>query len=166
MIEEAGVVAAVHGELAEVASRRRSVCGNCEVNGACGTSLLERYFGRRQFLLTVYNPIGARPGDSVIVGVPEQALLTASFAAYMVPLMTMIAGGIVGDLAAGLLGPDFARGLSVLGGAAGLVVGFGWLGRFSRAREKDDRYRAVILRRSASIGHPVVTLQQDVQGKH
>ena len=67
MIEQDGTVLAVHGELAEVQCRRQSTCGGCSVNGACGTSLLERFFGRRQLILTVRNPVAARPGETVVV---------------------------------------------------------------------------------------------------
>ncbi len=166
MIEELGTVVAVHGELAEVESRRRSACGSCEVSGACGTSLLERFFGRRRLLLTVHNPIGARPGDRVVVGIPEQALLSASFAAYMVPLLAMLGGGIAGGMLAGGLAPQHGDGLSILGGAAGLASALLWLGRFSRARADDDRYRAVILRQGISTGLAVAVPGPSLQDRH
>lgn len=155
MIEETGVVVAVHGDLAEIESRRKTACGNCTANGDCGTSLLERYFGRRPLLLTVNNRIGAGPGESVVIGVPEQSLLALSFAAYVVPLVTMIAGGIAGSLLAPIAAPGFAREVSLGAGVLGLAAGLGWLGRFSRARESDERYRPVILRRSVSGGFEV-----------
>ena len=148
MIEELGVVVAVRGELAEVESQRRSACGACSVNGTCGTSLLDRFFGRKQLILTVRNPIKAEPGDAVVVGVPESALLEASFAAYVVPLLAMIVGGMGGAYLAVLLIPEFQQGLSVLGGGLGIVLGLWWLARFSTRRGLlDERYQPVILRR-------------------
>lgn len=155
MIEETGIVLAVHGDLAEVESRRRSACGSCIAKGGCGTSLLERHFGRRPLVLTVYNPIGARPGDSVVIGVPEQSLLALSFAAYVVPLVAMIGGGIAGNLLAPIAVPGYESAMSLFGGILGLALGLGWLGRFSRARESDERYRPAILRRSAADGPEV-----------
>ena len=152
MIEETGVVVAVHGDFAEIESNRRSACGSCTANGGCGTSLLERYFGRRPLLLTVYNRIGASPGESVVIGVPEQSLLALCFATYVVPLVAMIAGAIVGSSLAPVAAPGYEREFSLGAGALGLTVGLGWLARFSRARESDGRYRPVILRRSASGG--------------
>jgi len=152
VIEETGVVVAVHGDLAEIESRRQSACGSCAANGGCGTSLLERHFGRRPLVLTVYNQIGASPGESVVIGVPEQSLLMLSLAAYVVPLVTMIAGAIAGSLFASIAAPGSDRELSLAAGVIGLAVGLGWLGRFSRARESDARYRPVVLRRSASGG--------------
>jgi sigma-E factor negative regulatory protein RseC len=157
MIEETGVVLAVRGPLAEVVSQRRGACGACSVNGACGTSLLERFFGRKQLILTVRNPVEAKPGDPVVVGIPEDALLQASAAAYLVPLLTMLAGGIGGAHVAGLLAPGLIDGLSVLGGGVGMGTGLWWLSRFSRSRGRDDRYQAVILRREVS-GATSVTL--------
>lgn len=155
MIEETGTVIAARGDLAEVECQRHSTCGACAANGACGTSLLERHFGRRQILLTVHNPLGARPGDQVVVGVPEGALLSASVAAYLVPLLAMVAGALAGA-GAGESWPDSAALIQVLGAAAGLAAGLMWLARFSRARGRDPRYRAVILRRS--LGPQPVTL--------
>ena len=147
MIEETGIVVAVRGELAEVETMRRSACAGCSVNGACGTSLLERILGRKQLILTASNRIGARPGESVVLGVPEAALLEAAFAAYLIPIIAMIAGGIVAEHRAETLAPGFSPGLSVVGGAAGLAAGLWWLARFSANRSGDERYRPVILKR-------------------
>jgi sigma-E factor negative regulatory protein RseC len=157
MIEESGRVLAVRGELAEVESQRRSACGGCAATSSCGTSLLERYFGRRRLILEAHNPIGAEPGDSVVVGVPEDTVVGAAFAAYLVPLAALIAGGILGSALAGVIAPGAVQGLSILGGAAGFAAALWWLGRFSRARAADARYRAVILRQQpgAAVSVPI-----------
>lgn len=147
MIEEAAVVVAVRGDLVQVEGRRRGPCGGCSASGACATPLLAHYFGRKPALLTAHNPIGAGLGESVVVGVPESALLEASCATYLAPLLAMIGGGVGGDFLAGLVDPAHAQGLSALGGIGGLVAGLWWLARFSRARATAGRYRAVILRR-------------------
>jgi sigma-E factor negative regulatory protein RseC len=147
VIEQDGIVIAVHDDLAEVEGRRQSMCGGCAANGACGTSLIERFFGRRQPILTARNPIGAHPGDVVVVGMPESALVGAAIAVYLVPLLTMIAGAIGGDHIASVVVPEFTRGVGVLGGMLGLAFGLWWLARFSRSRGGDARYQAVILRR-------------------
>jgi sigma-E factor negative regulatory protein RseC len=155
VIEETGLVTAVSGDLAEVECERRSACGSCSANGACGTSLLERVFGRRQQILAVSNPVGAVLGDRVIVGIPEAAMLEAAFAAYLVPLVAMMAGGVCAEWLAGHLLPGWADGISVLGGLLGLAAGIWWLAGFSNRRRSDERYRAVILRRSPGSSIPV-----------
>jgi sigma-E factor negative regulatory protein RseC len=150
MIEETGVVVALSGGLADVETRRQGACGSCSANGACGTSLLARYLGRRPLVLRALNRAGAAPGDSVIVGVPEEGLVTASLAAYLVPLLGLMAGGALGQSWGEGLGAG--AGGSILGALLGLGLGLGWLSRFNRAHAQDPRYQAVVLRR---VGDPV-----------
>jgi sigma-E factor negative regulatory protein RseC len=148
MIEETGIVVAVAGDVAEVQTRRQGACGSCSANGACGTSLLAQYLGRKPLLLRALNRAGAAPGDTVVVGVPEGGLMHASVAAYLVPLLGLMAGGIAGP---GIF-PAGGEGASALGALAGLALGFGWFGRFARAHGQDPRYRAIVLRRVPGLG--------------
>lgn len=148
MIEENGVVVSVDGELAEVETQRQGSCGSCSANGACGTSLVARYLGRRPLHLRARNRAGAGPGDRVVVGVPEDGLVIASLATYLVPVLGLIAGGIAG---AGFF-PAASEVASTLGGFAGLGLGLLWLGRYGRAHAQDPRYMAVVLRRVSGLG--------------
>jgi len=148
MIEETGVVLAAHGDLAEVECQRQSTCGSCGVSGACGTSLLERYFGRRQRVLTAENAVGAQAGDRVVVGVPEAALLTVAFAAYLVPLLGLIGGALLGGWLVEQMAGAGGNGPEMIGAAAGLAGGLLWLRRFGQAHTENPRYRPVILRRA------------------
>ena len=147
MIEEEGSVTSVSGGLAQVACVRRTACGACSAQGACGTSLLERHFGRKPLALTAANAIGARPGDRVILGVPEGALVQAALGAYLVPLLAMILAALGSVWLAGLLAPAWSEGQSFAGGMAGLGLGLWWSARFGARRAGDPRFRAVILRR-------------------
>lgn len=166
MIEEIGVVISAQGDMAEVEGQRRSTCGGCAVNGACGTSLIARYFGRRRSLLQAHNAIGAEPGDHVVFGLPEGALLEASFVAYLVPLLAMIGGAILGDYLAGLWAPAYAQGISVLSGFGALAVALVWLRTFGRTKALDQRYRPRILRRVGQVGLAVTFPTLDPSGKH
>ena len=103
MIEENGIIVAVAGDRAEVLTRRRSSCGSCHASGACGTSLLDRLLGRREVRLDALNPTDAGPGDEVVVGVPEEGILIGSFVAYILPLVGLILGAILGEAVAGSL---------------------------------------------------------------
>lgn len=141
--------------MAEVEGQRRSTCGGCAVNGACGTSLIARYFGRRRSLLMAHNAIGAEPGDHVVFGLPEGMLLEASFVAYLVPLLAMMGGAILGDYLAGLWAPAYAQGISVLSGFGALAVALVWLRGFGRAKALDNSYRPRILRRVGQGGRVV-----------
>lgn len=148
MIEETGVVVAVAGDLVEVETRRQGACGSCSATGACGTSLLARYLGRKPLVLRALNRAGAAPGDTVIVGVPEDGLVSASLAAYLVPLLGLMAGGMAGQA----LLPAGGDAATTLGGLAGLALGLVWFGRFGRLHTQDPRYLAVVLRRISGPG--------------
>lgn len=151
MIEETGVVLVAQGDLAEVECRRQSTCSACGLVGGCGTSLLERYFGRRQPILTAHNALGARAGDPVVVGIPEAALLTAAFAAYLAPLLALLGGALLAGWLAGAMAVTATNGAELLGGVVGLALGLLWLRQFGRKQGEDPRYRPVILRRAVPL---------------
>jgi sigma-E factor negative regulatory protein RseC len=159
MIEETGVVVAVAGGVVEVETRRQGACGSCSASGACGTSLVARYMGRRPLRLRALNNAGATQGETVIVGVPEDGLVSASLAAYLVPLLGLMAGGALGQ------GLGIGEGASILGALTGLGLGLGWLRYFGRAHAQDLRYQAVVLRRvggGPAIPFPVA-IEESIQ---
>jgi sigma-E factor negative regulatory protein RseC len=147
VIEESGTVLTVSGALAEVACERRSACGACSVRSGCGTSLLNQLFGRRSRLLEARNPLGARPGDRVVVGIREDALVRAALSAYLAPLLAMILGAVAGEWLSSHAWPEWGEGLSILGGAAGLATGLWGAAVLSARRAGDAGYQATILRR-------------------
>lgn len=147
MIEEEGQVLALQGGLAEVVCRRRSSCGNCTVNGACGTSLLERWLGRHPLHIQADNAIGARPGEQVVVGVPAASLPLAAAIVYLLPLLTLFLGGLVGSWWGGLNPTTGMDGPALTGGIGGLGLGIWLSARFNAQHAQDPRFRAIILRR-------------------
>lgn len=146
MIEESAQVVATEGDFAWVETQRQSTCGACAANHACGTAVLSKVLGQRHTRVRALNPEGARVGDRVVVGLDEAALLRGSMAVYAVPLLTLLAGSIVGSLLAKqwlLAGEAMSVGL----GIAGLVAGLVWLKGFTRRIRSDNRYQPVVLRR-------------------
>jgi sigma-E factor negative regulatory protein RseC len=150
MIEEAALVVATEGEEAWVETSRRSSCGSCEAKG-CGTGALSQVLGRRSQRLRVQNPIAAAPGEAVVLGISESALLKGSLAVYLVPLLALLAGGLLGEVMAPQLGLP-KEGMSIIVALIALALSFLWLRRFNRRVASDVRFNAVILRRA---DHPV-----------
>ncbi len=151
MIEERATVSSVDGDFATVTTQRESSCGTCAARGACGTSALSRLLGTRRSELRVLNPIGARPGDEVVIGLDESAFTRTALAFYLVPLL-----GLIGAAAAGkwlALAAGFASGepAAIGGGVAGLLAGLIWLRRHARRIARDPRRQAVILRHTHTV---------------
>lgn len=158
MIEEPGLVVAVEGAYAQVQTQRRGACGGCSANGVCGTSVLERYLGRRPVHLRALNQAGANVGDRVLVGISEQGLLKAAAAGYLLPLLGLIAGALLGQSLGRWLGAVATDLPSLVGAAIGFALALRWLRRYSAGVERDPERRPVVLRRlggeSAQVPFP------------
>lgn len=152
MIEEAAHLVEIDGDYAWVETERRSSCSSCSAKG-CGTGALSKVFGRRSQRLKVLNPIGAKAGDEVVLGIHEQALLKGSVAVYIMPLLGMLAGALLGEGLAPQWGSD-SEALSIVLGLLGLAAGFFWLQRYNRGLSRDPRFIPVILRTASAT--PVV----------
>ncbi len=146
MIEESAQVVAAEGEFVWVETQRQSTCGGCAANKGCGTATLAKVLGQKRTRVRALNRNGAQVGDQVIVGVEEAALLRGSLAVYAVPLLTLLAGSIIGSL----LGQQWSlegEALSLGLGGVGLLGGFVWVKGFTRRIRNDSRYQPVVLRR-------------------
>lgn len=147
---------ALSGGLAEVRTERRGGCAGCGAQSGCGTALMDRFLGRRAVTLRARNQAGAVVGDRVVVGVSEEGLLTAAFAAYLVPILGLTLGGALGQMLAQWRAPpgtlaastDGGSDLSALIGAClGFVLALFWLRRYSAKRARHPAYDPVVLRR-------------------
>lgn len=156
MIEEIAVVTALHGATAEVEPQRRATCDHCGVKGSCGTSLIDRFLGRRPLRLNVQNAIGARVGERVLIGVADAVLLRAAVAAYLVPLLGLILGAALTlELAHRWHWPG-ADPWSLAGGLIGFALALRWTGGYSRRLRADPRYRPTLLGRAPTEAHAAV----------
>ena len=71
---------------AQVLHIRQSACsGDCHKCSGCGAV-------QEKLLLTVLNPIGAQPGDMVIIRGKTGQVLTAAAMLYMLPLLLFFVG--------------------------------------------------------------------------
>lgn len=145
MLETRAVVIESMGGVALVEAYPRAACGHCSASSGCATGVLARIFGDGPKRFYVDDPIGARPGEQVIVGVADGALSRACAIVYLFPLIFVIAGAAAGALSAGTSHQD----LAAAGGATlGLAAGYAWIRGASRARRGDRRLRPFILARA------------------
>lgn len=122
-MEQEAIVASVEGDHAyvEVGSTGAG-CGRCHEKGGCQGSILGQLFRSRPRLFRIANPIGAAPGDHVIVRVAEGATLHAALLIYVLPLMCLLLGAIVGTVLAGA-GKSNSDAAAALGALAGFALG-------------------------------------------
>jgi len=152
MIEERGIVRRVEGERVEIEVQRRSACGGCNSAGTCGTSVLSGLFGRRTLRLWLPNKFDARPGDTLVVGMRDEALPRLSVRIYLWPLLALLLGGGAGDSFARVLGASSATGeaLSILGALLGLGAALAYQ-RFASGMALRDPNLLVVLRKEPSL---------------
>lgn len=146
MLEENAVVVDLDGEYAWVETQRQTACGSCSVNKGCGTSVISKVVGNKRNRVRALNRADAREGDSVVVGIQQNALIHGSLAVYIAPLVGMLLGALVGGAFSQYFGVSYSEGASILFSLSGLVVGFIWLKRFNRRHQSSERFQAVVLR--------------------
>jgi sigma-E factor negative regulatory protein RseC len=96
MQEEVGTVLKTGGSAAAVLVKRNAACDHCPSRSCC-TSL-----GGDLKRVDVSNVIGAKEGQQVKIGISPKTVLKASFILYMVPILALIIGVMLGNF----LGPQ------------------------------------------------------------
>jgi sigma-E factor negative regulatory protein RseC len=94
MIEEIGTVIELKSKLnAVVMCQKSSLCENCATDGNCvlGDDDKTR-------LIEVQNSLGATVGEQVRIATTTKSFLQSSFLLYIVPLIALVIGAIVGKL--------------------------------------------------------------------
>lgn len=149
MIEEQGVVVSMDTRGAVVETRRSSTCGTCQASTGCGTAVLQQVLGRQSARVTALAPFPVRPGDQVILGLDDGALLRGSVALYGLPLAGLFSGALVASWMQSLHGG--AADWPVASGAAvGLAGAINWVRRISRRMATDPRYQSFIVRKAGN----------------
>lgn len=121
MIEERAQVVSIEGDQVLLQTQRQSSCGSCSVKSGCGTSVLAGIVGQKVTQLKLPNTIGAKPGDEVMLGMAENALVAGSLLVYVLPLVMLLLGALAGEGLAASLGMD-AELMPIVGGAAGFIL--------------------------------------------
>lgn len=120
MIEECGRVVAVEPDSVWVETAATSGCGRCQEAGGCGQNSIFRMLGSRGRQLRVASgELKVCVGDTAVIGVPGGALVRASLMAYLVPLVGLLAGAMIGHYASDGWDPA-----AVAGGLCGIAGAF------------------------------------------
>lgn len=88
-MEQIGFVVSVDKDMAKILVRRASACGeNC---ASCGSNC-----NSKSIALELKNTLGAKPGDYVALKAHTNQILKSAAVAYLIPLLVMILGIIIG----------------------------------------------------------------------
>ena len=153
MIEERAVVVSINmvsldnvssdsnlNHIATLEIERKTACGLCGQTRGCGNSIWGKLFAHQSTAFKAQNRINAKVGDSVIVGINEQALLKSAMLLYIVPLVTLFIGAI-------LMQQIFdTNGYAMLGALLGLVLGLLWVKGHTMSSRYFKLQQPVILR--------------------
>lgn len=148
MIEEQAQVVEIKGTKLILQAQTQSTCGSCAVNKSCGTSVLSKVVGRKFTQFEAENTIGAEVGDTVIVGIAEDALLKGSMVMYAVPILGMLVLAVLAEL---LLPELAARDLAIaVSGIMGLIFGSITSRWYFQRQSSVHLYAPVVLRKVIS----------------
>jgi sigma-E factor negative regulatory protein RseC len=118
-MQEEGLVLQTMGGLAQVETTQQEACAGCGAKSAC-----HAMGGDKKRVVSAINRAQAETGDRVLLTMPRKGVLGASFLLYMVPVIALLAGAVLGKH----LGPSWGwqdpTGSVVLGLAALLVSWF------------------------------------------
>lgn len=111
-----GLVTAVDGDTATVeVGVAENGCGRCHEVGGCGGQNLSRAFCHKKRHIVVANTLGVAVGNRVEIGLDDGVIGALATRVYVVPLLGILAGAMVGQA--------WANDGS-LGGVAGALAGF------------------------------------------
>ncbi|ABW19246.1 SoxR reducing system RseC family protein [Alkaliphilus oremlandii] len=111
-MRQCGVIISIDGERAKVSLQKQSACGDCK---GCR-------WGEDNMKMEVeaINRIKAKVGDRVEIDMEHQNVLAAAFIAYVIPLITLILGVILGSMILDKI--DIVQNKEVGAGIFGLVL--------------------------------------------
>lgn len=151
MIEEWAQVVEMEGDQLVLQAQTKSACGSCAASKGCGTSVLAKVVGRKFTRFHADNSIDAKVGDTVVVGISEDALLKGSLVMYIIPILGMLIFALLADqyLEPSVEGRDLQIAVS---GILGLISG-SFLSRWYFQRQSSSqRFRPVVLRKIIEHG--------------
>lgn len=148
MIEERAVILSLEANesnpdtsnIAVLEIERKTACGLCGQTRGCGNSIWGKLFAHRSTAFKANNNINASVGQSVIVGINEQALLWSALLLYILPLVTMLIASIL------TMQVNDSNGVVMLAALAGLIVGLLWVKGFTASNQYFVMQQPIILR--------------------
>ncbi|MBT3334796.1 MAG: SoxR reducing system RseC family protein [Methylococcales bacterium] len=98
MLEERVVISKKEHNQVWVRALPTASCSNCQQKSACSTPLIEKLLRKREIL--VETDLVLESGDQVIIAINEDAFIKGSVVLYVVPIVALLIGAGLGEVAA------------------------------------------------------------------
>ena len=111
-------------------------CGRCDEPGGCRSVQISHAFGLPKEEFVLPTGLDLKPGDSVLISIPEGAPLRAAFASYGLASLLLLLGAAVGNHLGGAVRADL---YALIGALLGL--GLAWAANRALPRSRNWRSR-------------------------
>ncbi len=138
MSESKGIVTSIDGDYAIVSADVQGGCGRCHEKNGCGGANVGRMFCNSPQSWRVLNPRGAAVGEEVRIVVGDGAVSASATLIYVVPLLMLIAGALLGSKLASEAG-------GIIGAVSGLLIAWRWVAYRQKQRHCDPRFHPHIV---------------------
>lgn len=98
MIEELATVTAIDGSNIQVESQVTSTCSSCQQVDTCGSGQISKAIPHKALKVTLPNKQNFKIGDQVVIGIPQEQLLSSAWQVYGLPLLGLIVFAFIGEL--------------------------------------------------------------------
>ncbi len=146
MIEEQAQVIEVNGDQLILQAQTQTACGSCAAKKGCGTSVLAKVVGRKFTRIQAENSIDSVVGDTVIVGISEDALLQGSLVMYILPIMSMLLFALFANFSLEAM-VDYRDLLITGAGITGLLIGSLLAKSYFQRSDSRHKFAPVVLRK-------------------
>jgi sigma-E factor negative regulatory protein RseC len=130
--EEVGIVVEIDGKIAKVRASRHGDCKNC---GACP--------GDSAIVVNAQNPLSAKVGQLVAFEIQETNMLQAAFIVYIMPLIAIFVGALVGDFIANKFGQTVVT-FQICGGIIAFILAVIYIKLYDGSARKNEKMQPVI----------------------
>ncbi|WP_299020569.1 SoxR reducing system RseC family protein [uncultured Photobacterium sp.] len=151
MMRSLATVVAVEPGAITVSCQQQTSCGHCASRDSCGTGIVSKAIPGRSHLVKIPTRTQVTLGDVVEIGLSERSMLHSAMLVYVLPLLFLILGAVLGqwwfvDLAdSGELGVILT---STVSAAIGLLLAR----RLARRMEGLSAYKPDLIR---VLGNPI-----------
>lgn len=97
MNEEIAKIVAIKGESLVIESEIKSSCSGCQQVDSCASGQVAKAIPHRKLTVELNSNLALQVGDSVVIGIPENNVLSSAVQVYAFPILGLIFGSAIGQ---------------------------------------------------------------------